>query len=64
MPTYTTEVIQSLPYPQTPVGQELIVGLSNDLCVAQEFNVKFCFEINVLHSIWNLCATMYRFRCF
>ena len=42
---YTTEVIQSLPFKTTPVGQELIVGLSCDLCVAQELNVKFCFDI-------------------
>ena len=51
MPTYTTEVIQSLPFDTTPVGQKLIVGLSNDLCVSQELNVKFCFEISLFDSI-------------
>lgn len=48
---YTTEVIQSLPFDTTPVGQKLIVGLSNDLCVSQELNVKFCFEISLFDSI-------------
>jgi len=47
MASYTTEVIQSLPYYRVPVGQELIFGLSCDLCVAQEQNVKFCFDISV-----------------
>jgi hypothetical protein len=51
MPTYTTEVIQSLPFYTTPVGQELIVGLSCDLCVAQELNVKFCFEIIIASNM-------------
>ena len=48
---YTTEVIQSLPFDTTPVGQKLIVGLSNDLCVAQELNVKFCFDISIFDSV-------------
>ena len=42
---YTTEVVQSTPFTTTPVGQKLIAGISNDLCVANEQNVKFCFEI-------------------
>ena len=47
MPTYTTEINQSLPFSTTPVGQELIVALSSDLCVANEQNVKFCFKIAI-----------------
>tara|TARA_R100001443_G_scaffold18073_5_gene28763 strand:+ start:4257 stop:5696 length:1440 start_codon:yes stop_codon:yes gene_type:complete len=47
MASYTTEVAQSLPFGELLVGQELIVGLSNDLCVTQEQNVKFCFNILV-----------------
>ena len=47
MASYTTKVAQSLPFQETLVGQELIVGLSCDLCVTQEQNVKFCFNINV-----------------
>tara|TARA_R110000824_G_scaffold28551_1_gene95784 strand:+ start:477 stop:1919 length:1443 start_codon:yes stop_codon:yes gene_type:complete len=45
--SYTTEVTQSLPFYVIPVGQELIVGLSCDLCVAEQQNVKFCFQILV-----------------
>ena len=50
MPTYTTEVNQSLPFDTTPVGQKLIVALSSDLCVATEYNVKFCFKISLFDS--------------
>jgi len=47
MASYTTEVTQSLPFVITPVGQELIVGLSCAGAVANEQNVKFCFNIIV-----------------
>ena len=47
MASYTTEIAQSLPFIEVPVGQELIVGLSCDACVTQEQNVKFCFNIYV-----------------
>ena len=51
MASYTTEVAQSLPFGELLVGQELIVGLSNDLCVTQEQNVKFCFNIKVGNTV-------------
>ena len=44
---YTTEVVQSIPFATTPVGQKLIAGISNDLCVANEQNVKFCFDLEI-----------------
>ena len=47
MASYTTAVAQSLPFGEILVGQELIVGLSNELCVTQEQNVKFCFNIKI-----------------
>tara|TARA_R110002050_G_scaffold65082_4_gene141228 strand:+ start:671 stop:2092 length:1422 start_codon:yes stop_codon:yes gene_type:complete len=47
MASYTTEVIQSIPYYRIPVGQELIVGLSCTGAVTQEQNVKFCFDISI-----------------
>ena len=50
MPTYTTEINQSIPFDITPVGQKLIVAISSDLCVATELNVKFCFEISIFDS--------------
>jgi hypothetical protein len=47
MASYTTEVIQSLPYYRVPVGQELIFGLSCTGAVTQEQNVKFCFALQI-----------------
>ena len=51
MPTYTTEINQSLPFGITPVGQKLITAISNELCVANEQNVKFCFDISIFDSV-------------
>ena len=50
MPTYTTEVNQSSAFTTLPVGQELVMALSSDLCVAQELNVNFCFTIYQTHE--------------
>tara|TARA_R110000824_G_scaffold108273_2_gene255087 strand:- start:2809 stop:4278 length:1470 start_codon:yes stop_codon:yes gene_type:complete len=47
---YNTEVIQSVPYNLNPVGQKYIVGLSNELCVANEQNVKFCFDVRIFED--------------
>ena len=50
MPSYTVEVNQSTAFRMLPVGQEIVIALSSDLCVANEQNVKFCFLIKVIQS--------------
>ena len=50
MASYTTDIVQSLPFSEILVGQELILGLGCPLCVANEQNVKFCFTINIGES--------------
>ncbi|MBP93868.1 MAG: hypothetical protein CMC55_07110, partial [Flavobacteriaceae bacterium] len=51
MPTYTTEINQSSAFSILPAGQEIVMALSNELCVANEQNVKFCFDIYVKTEI-------------
>ena len=45
MGNYNTLLKQSPTYQITPVGQELIIIVENELCVAQETKVKFNLEI-------------------
>ena len=47
MSQYTTELKQTNAYTFSPVGQEMILIVASDLCVAQEQNVKFCCDITV-----------------
>ena len=51
--SYTVEVNQSAAFRMLPVGQEIVLALSSDLCVANEQNVKFCFEIEIIQSSSN-----------
>ena len=48
--SYTVEVNQSAAFRMLPVGQEIVLALSSDLCVAAELNVKFCFEIEIMQT--------------
>ena len=47
---YTVEVNQSVAFRMLPVGQEIVLALSSDLCVANEQNVKFCFQIQIMQT--------------
>ena len=51
MSQYTTELKQTNAFTFSPVGQEMILIVASDLCVAQEQNVKFCCDITVYKNI-------------
>ena len=48
MPTYTTTIVQALPFQFTPVEQDLIIIVGCDLAVATEIGVKFCLRVSLI----------------
>ena len=52
--SYTVEINQSAAFTILPVGQEIVLALSSELCVAQEQNVKFCFGIEIMQTGSNI----------
>ena len=50
MAQHTTEIRQTTAFNFSPVGQEMILIVASDLCVANEQNVKFCCTITVFTS--------------